>query len=63
MTSKSPEVRAREVQHMFNRIAPRYDLMNWLMTFGMDVRLRKIVIRKTTLPIERIIAGSGFRNR
>ncbi len=36
---------------MFNRIAPRYDLMNRLMTFGMDVRLRKIVIRKTALPI------------
>lgn len=51
MTNKSPEVRAREVQHMFNRIAPRYDLMNRLMTFGMDVRLRKIVIRKTALPI------------
>lgn len=51
MTNKNPEARAREVQNMFNRIAPRYDLMNRLMTFGMDMRLRKIVIRKTALPI------------
>ncbi|NTW43889.1 MAG: ubiquinone/menaquinone biosynthesis methyltransferase [Anaerolineaceae bacterium] len=63
MTSKSPEVRAREVQHMFNRIAPRYDLMNRLMTFGMDVRLRKIVVMKTALPLNGslldLAAGTG----
>ena len=35
---------------MFNRIAPRYDLMNRLMTGGMDVRLRKIVIQHANLP-------------
>ncbi|MAT44128.1 MAG: ubiquinone biosynthesis protein UbiE [Anaerolineaceae bacterium] len=46
----NPEERARAVQDMFGRIAPRYDLMNRLMTGGMDVRLRKIVIRKTDLP-------------
>jgi len=50
MTNQTPEQRAQQVQRMFNRIAPRYDLMNRLMTFGMDVRLRKIVIRKTALP-------------
>lgn len=35
---------------MFSRIAPRYDLMNRLMTAGMDIRLRSFVIRKTHLP-------------
>ena len=50
MTSQSPEERARAVQQMFSRIAPRYDLINRLMTGGMDVRLRRMVIRKTKLP-------------
>ena len=44
------KTRARSVQSMFNRIAPRYDLMNRLMTGGMDVRLRKIVIQHANLP-------------
>ena len=42
--------RAQSVQSMFTRIAPRYDLMNRLMTGGMDVRLRKIVIQRSKLP-------------
>ncbi len=50
MTNPNPKERARSVQQMFGRIAPRYDLMNRIMTAGMDVRLRKIVIRKTHLP-------------
>ncbi len=35
---------------MFGRIAARYDLMNRVMTAGMDIRLRKIVVRKAQLP-------------
>jgi demethylmenaquinone methyltransferase/2-methoxy-6-polyprenyl-1,4-benzoquinol methylase len=57
------EDRARAVQRMFGRIAPRYDLMNRLMTGGMDVRLRKIVIRKANLsPVGTLLdlgAGTG----
>ncbi len=41
--------RAEYVQEMFRRIAPRYDLMNRLMTAGQDVHWRSEVIRRTGL--------------
>ena len=37
-----PVARAREVQEMFGRIVPRYDLLNRLMSFGMDRRWRRM---------------------
>jgi demethylmenaquinone methyltransferase/2-methoxy-6-polyprenyl-1,4-benzoquinol methylase len=42
--------RAQYVQDMFARIAGRYDLMNRLMTFGQDIRWRRIVIEQAQLP-------------
>lgn len=42
--------RAQYVQGMFGRIANRYDLMNRLMTFGQDMRWRRFVIEKASLP-------------
>jgi demethylmenaquinone methyltransferase/2-methoxy-6-polyprenyl-1,4-benzoquinol methylase len=42
--------RSRYVQQMFGQIAPRYDLMNRLMTGGQDQRWRRIVIRRAALP-------------
>lgn len=44
---------------MFSRIAPRYDLMNRLMTAGMDVRLRKTVIQRAMLPPNGILLDLG----
>lgn len=38
------------VQTMFDTIAPRYDLVNRTMTFGLDVRWRKQSLRALGLP-------------
>jgi demethylmenaquinone methyltransferase/2-methoxy-6-polyprenyl-1,4-benzoquinol methylase len=35
-----------EVRTMFDRIVPRYDLMNHVMTFGMDFRWRKMMAKQ-----------------
>lgn len=49
MTQLSGQEKARYVQDIFTRIAPRYDLMNRLMTGGQDLRWRKEVIRRAEL--------------
>lgn len=41
--------RARAVRGMFSAIAPNYDLMNRLMTGGMDLSWRREVIRRAEL--------------
>jgi len=38
------------VRSMFDTIAPRYDLVNRLMTFGLDVRWRRRSVRSLGLP-------------
>lgn len=38
------------VQHMFSRIARRYDLMNRLMTFGQDISWRRETVHRANLP-------------
>lgn len=38
------------VRDIFTRIAPRYDLMNRVMTLGLDRQWRRFVIRKAALP-------------
>lgn len=41
--------KARMVRDMFDRIAPRYDLVNRIMTFGMDVGWRRKAIASLQL--------------
>jgi len=40
VTAKEPS----SIRHMFNAIAPTYDILNHLMSFGLDIRWRKKAI-------------------
>ena len=44
-----PENKAQYVNRMFNQIAPTYDRVNRLMTFGLDQGWRKTVVAETHL--------------
>ena len=44
------------VRTMFDTIAPRYDLVNRVMTFGLDVRWRNRTIKDLALPTGSVIA-------
>lgn len=42
--------KVRAVRQMFDTIAPRYDLVNRIMTFRLDVRWRRRAVRQLGLP-------------
>ncbi len=44
------EEKSVAVEHMFDQIAPRYDLVNRLMTFRMDVGWRRRTVKALELP-------------
>ena len=58
-----PEEKAAAVRAMFDRIAPRYDRVNRLMTFGTDMRWRRTVAGRLAIrPGERVLdlaCGTG----
>jgi demethylmenaquinone methyltransferase / 2-methoxy-6-polyprenyl-1,4-benzoquinol methylase len=69
------EEKARAVRRLFDTISPRYDLVNRVMTFGMDVGWRRRAVRELRLPggalvldlacgtgdLCRELDGSGYR--
>jgi demethylmenaquinone methyltransferase/2-methoxy-6-polyprenyl-1,4-benzoquinol methylase len=51
-----------EVRTMFDRIAPIYDVMNRVMTAGLDRRWRKLAVREVVWPDDRVLdacCGTG----
>ena len=52
MSSRLPEgeEKARAVRSLFDKISGRYDLVNRVMTFGMDAGWRRRVVRELRLP-------------
>lgn len=50
VTLPEGDEKVRAVDRMFDTIAPRYDLLNRLLTFGMDVGWRRKTVRSLDLP-------------
>ena len=45
------EEKARTVRRLFDTISPRYDLVNRVMTFGLDLGWRRRTVRELALPM------------
>jgi demethylmenaquinone methyltransferase / 2-methoxy-6-polyprenyl-1,4-benzoquinol methylase len=61
MTTRLPrgEEKTRRVRAMFDAIAPRYELVNTLMTLGLDGRWRRRAVRDLRLPAGSAVLDVG----
>ncbi len=62
MSHESGTLPAEGVRSMFDRIAPVYDLMNRVMTAGLDQRWRRLTVRSVVRPGDRVLdacCGTG----
>jgi len=53
------EAKVTAVRALFDTIAPRYDLVNRLMTFGLDQRWRRRAVRRLGLPRGSFVVDLG----
>ena len=62
MTYESGTLEPAAVRGMFDRIAPVYDVMNRVMTAGLDQRWRKLAVTEVVWPGDRVLdacCGTG----
>ena len=62
MTYESGTLAPESVRGMFDRIAPVYDVMNRVMTVGLDRRWRKLAVAEVVWPGDRVLdacCGTG----
>ena len=62
MTTETGRLPADGVRRMFDRIAPVYDVMNRVMTAGLDRHWRQVTVREVVRPGDRVLdacCGTG----
>ena len=63
MTTERHDKDPSQIQEMFGRIAPRYNLLNRLMTAGLDTRWRRALVKEAAIPDEATVldlaSGTG----
>ena len=62
MSYESGRLEPEAIRGMFDRIAPVYDVMNRVMTVGLDQRWRRLAVREVVWPGDRVLdacCGTG----